>query len=177
MTGAELKTRREAMGLTVQWLAADRGVEERTLRYWESDKEGKGRVPADVYARIVQLETLQARLVDQALAVILPAIEQAGQIPEEPVVLTRYRTEDDLWRYRPDMKGLPATFHAAALNLIRRALAGLTIPCALRYFDVDAYEIWRAEHRLPDSDRVRGAFSAGAERLPDGALDRLRRST
>ena len=45
MTPAELKTIREACGLSQAWLAQRAQVNERTVRYWES---GKSTVPDDV---------------------------------------------------------------------------------------------------------------------------------
>ena len=38
MTSAELKTTRESLGLTADWLAKKAGVQLRTVRYWESGR-------------------------------------------------------------------------------------------------------------------------------------------
>jgi DNA-binding XRE family transcriptional regulator len=53
MTSAELKTLRESLGLSVSWLAAQVGVNERTVNYWES---GKTSVPAKVAGLVLGLE-------------------------------------------------------------------------------------------------------------------------
>ncbi len=59
MIGATLKTLREALCLPVSWLAAVCGVQERTVRSWES---GTAPVPQDVSGKVEQLETLAGPL-------------------------------------------------------------------------------------------------------------------
>ena len=53
MTPAELKTIRESLGLTVQWLADRAGVKLRTVQYWESGRSG---VPADVSELLLRID-------------------------------------------------------------------------------------------------------------------------
>ena len=117
MTPAELKTIREACGLPQSWLAARAGVNERTVRYWES---GKSSVPDDVAALIsridAQLDTAARGALDQA-----QALATAHGAPQE-VTLYRYDTDAELWERRPDMAGLPVTCHAALLARARRML-------------------------------------------------------
>lgn len=117
MTSAELKTLREACGLSQGWLASRAGVNERTVRYWES---GKSTVPDDVAALIAEIdETL-----DHAA---MEAAEQARDLVAahgKPIAVTlfRYASDAELWEARKDMSGLPATCHAALLARARRRL-------------------------------------------------------
>ena len=117
MTSAELKTLREACGLSQRHLSDMAAVNERTVRYWES---GKSTVPEDVEALVAQLdETLETA----ALAALTQA-RTLAQTHGAPEVITLFRYADDaaLWAQRPDMKGLPATCHAALLARARRLM-------------------------------------------------------
>ena len=119
MTTSELKTIREAIGLTVPDLAALAGVQERTVRYWES---GRSAVPADVQDQVLKIDawlTAQAR---EALATVRALAAEVGALPES-IHLLRYRENADLWRFQPAYRPLPVTVHAAALARTRTALA------------------------------------------------------
>lgn len=117
MTPAELKTIREACGLPQSWLAQRAGVNERTVRYWES---GKSTVPDDVGALVAGIDATLDRAAAQALeqARTLATVHGAPAA----VDLYRYGTDEELWAARPDMRGLPVTCHAALLARARRLL-------------------------------------------------------
>lgn len=129
MTPAELKTRREALGLTVGWLAEQAGVGERTVRYWES---GRNQVPDDVAGLILRIDAQAEKMVAEALAVVDETTRVHGG-PPECVDLRRYATDAELWRKHPGLRPLPATFHASVLDRTRRALAGRGIESVIEY--------------------------------------------
>jgi transcriptional regulator with XRE-family HTH domain len=82
MTSEELKTLREACGLSQRHLSDMAAVNERTVRYWES---GKSTVPEDVEALVAQLdETLETA----ALAALTQA-RTLAQTHGAPEVITR----------------------------------------------------------------------------------------
>lgn len=129
MTPAELKTHREALGLTVGWLAAQAGVGERTVRYWES---GRNQVPDDVAWLIQRIEAQTRRMVENALAQVEEVTALKGGEPEV-VDLRRYGTDADLWKSHPGCKPLPATWHASVLARVVRELEARGIPAVIEY--------------------------------------------
>lgn len=153
MTPSELKTIREAIGLTVPDLAALAGVQERTVRYWES---GRSAVPADVQDQVLKIDawlTAQAR---EALATVRALAAEVGALPES-IHLLRYRASADLWRFQPAYKPLPVTVHAAALARTRTALADLHVRSVIVYMEPAEYSRW-LEGR-PDSAELRAAWA------------------
>ena len=118
MSPAELKTIRESLGLTAQWLADRSGVKLRTVQYWEA---GRSRVPEDVAELILRIDAQFTESTRQALAVVDEQTAKQGH-PPETVRLYRYRDDAALWAARPDMHGLPVTAHAALLARVRLAL-------------------------------------------------------
>lgn len=159
MTPAELKTIREAIGLTVPDLAAIAGVQERTVRYWES---GRSAVPDDVAA---QVEAIDHRLTDMAAAAlrqVREATAEHGAAPQS-IVLVRYRENADLWHYHPGFRPLPVTTHAALLARTRAALADLHVRMVIQYLNPAEYSQWLAGR--PDSEAMRSAWAA--EQIPD----------
>ena len=129
VTSAELKTYREALGLTVGWLAAEARVGERTVRYWES---ARNQVPEDVAALILRVEAQTRQLVENALVTVGEVAQQEGSEPEA-VDLRRYAADEEFWRAHPAFKPLPATWHGAALARIARALEARGIPAVIEY--------------------------------------------
>lgn len=129
MTPAELKTHREALGLTVAWLATQANVGERTVRYWES---GRNQVPEDVAALILRIEAQSRMIVENALAQV-EAVTMMQDGAPEAVDLRRYATDSELWRNHPGLKPLPSTWHASVLLRIARLLEGRGIPAVIEY--------------------------------------------
>jgi transcriptional regulator with XRE-family HTH domain len=153
MTAAELKTYREALGLSAQWLANKVGVSHRSVCYWES---GKARVPNDVAELIMALTNNIHRYADEAIKQV-NAIALAAGIPEQ-INLLRYKTDEDLHHYRPDFKGLPVATHAAMLAIIARELGLMGIIVVIVYFDAAAYLAWLGN--LEDSEQARATWAA-----------------
>lgn len=119
MTPAELKTIRESLGLSAQWLAGRAGVrQQRSVQYWEA---GRSRVPEDVADLILRIDAQFTEATRQALAVVDEQTAKQGH-PPETVRLYRYRDDAALHVARPDMAGLPVTAHAALLARVRLAL-------------------------------------------------------
>lgn len=161
MNGAEFKTLREACGLTVPDMAklaisprTGEPVGERTVRYWES---GSVPVPDDVADMLIKLDAMLSHAADQALETWRAAVKKHGQGPDM-VYLVRYRENEDLWRYRTDMKGLPATCHAALINRARLALASVACHTKIVWMEPGKYSKWLAGRK--DNEALRAAWAA-----------------
>lgn len=131
MTSAELKTTRESLGLTADWLAKKAGVQLRTVRYWES---GRNAVPEDVAKIMTDLQTWR----DSAVAAMVQSYEGATPKPDE-IVLLRYRDDAQLWTHHPGFEGLPVTFHASALLAAQKALQAIGCRVKIVYMNSEAY--------------------------------------
>lgn len=153
MTPAELKTIRENLGLTVQWLAENAKVSHRSATYWEA---GKGKVPDDVAALLESVAAKIQTAADEAIKQV-NNIAIAQGLPDE-IVLLRYKTDADLHKYRPDFIGLPVTCHAALLGIISRELRLMGIKASIAYFDEAAYLAWLSGRA--DNEGERAAWGA-----------------
>lgn len=129
MTSAELKTMREALGLTVGWLAEQAGVGERTVRYWES---GRNQVPDDVAELIGRIEARSRELVRRAVTTVSEVSARSGGTPEA-VDLRRYGSDAELWKAHREFRPLPVTWHASVLARIARELEAQGIPSTIEY--------------------------------------------
>ena len=156
MNGATLKTLREALCLPVSWLAAVCGVQERTVRYWES---GTVPVPQDVSDQIEQLEMLAVVLTDQVVSSIRQQVAQHGD-PGEPIRLVRYAEAEDMARFQPELATLPPTFHAAILARIRWALEPDGLVVEAHNLNVPAYMAWLKATNQEESPTMRAQFIA-----------------
>lgn len=154
MNPAELKTMREAVGLSVPDLAALTNVQERTVRYWEA---GRNHVPPDVKALVLGIDQQLDYLVDQVRAVVRGQIAGHGGSPAD-IVLLRYRENADLWHFLPDFKPLPTTTHGALLARCRAALADLHVKTRIVYMEPQAYAQWMDGRK--DSEALRSEWAA-----------------
>jgi DNA-binding transcriptional regulator YiaG len=64
MTPAELKTMRESLGLSINWLAERAGVSPRSAQYWES---GERSVPSDVEELLIDIDLMMEKIVGETL--------------------------------------------------------------------------------------------------------------
>lgn len=96
MTGGELQTVREYLGLTGDRLAAILHVQPRTLRAWES---GKDPIPYRIREEVEAVEATTADAVGQVVAALHDARDPA---------LVVYRADEDLTAARPDLAHLGA---------------------------------------------------------------------
>ena len=107
MTGGELQTIREYLGLTGEDLARLVEVAPRTVRAWEAGTvpiptaRREGRVP--VREAVERLEAFTAAAVDD----VVTAARAAHAAGTQPAVVV-YRTDDELHAARPDTEHLPA---------------------------------------------------------------------
>ena len=153
MTSAELKTIRESLGLPVSWLAERANVAERTVRFWES---GRNQVPDDVAVLIANLDARVNLAVAESLSVVDKVARKNGK--PEKVVLLRYHTDADLHHHRPDLAGMPTTFHACIVARLRGQLMARGIETKIVYMDLSEYMAWL--DGKPDTESARTEWAA-----------------
>ncbi|TAL87484.1 MAG: DUF1870 family protein [Candidimonas sp.] len=154
MTSAELKTIRESLGLSLQWVADQAHVQLRTAQYWES---GRNQVPADVAQMLTALDEQLWGVVAETLKQVQTLAEQSGALPEQ-IALIRYRNDADLWAFRPDFKPMPVGTHAALLSRVRRKLWEIGVPSVIEYMEPEIYKKWLAERQDNESLRAQWAL-------------------
>lgn len=130
MTGAELKTIRESLGLTARWCAENVGglAHIRSWQRWESDVVP---VPTDVADEISAMDSAMTTQAGNACRVALERADKHG--PTDVVDLIRYASDAELWAAQPEMNGLPATFHAAMLARTRANLIEAGFKVSIEY--------------------------------------------
>lgn len=148
MTPAESKTIRESWGLSVQGLAEIMDVDPRSVTAWEA-----GRIEVDS-----QLSCLE----DMAKRAVAVYAEQAAE--DGTVTLVRYRTDEDLWRFHPELGSTPAIMHAALMERVYRTLITRDIPVIIQFMDPAAYLAWLGGR--PDTEEEREAWAATLPRQP-----------
>ena len=153
MNSAEFKTIRESLGLTPQWVAHETAVKLITVQHWETGRE---RVPNEVAELLESIDKNFDFVVSQAIAKIDELINQ-GSVPE--IALIRYRSDDDLWRFQPDMKPLPASSHAAMLARLRRLLWIRGVPSIIEYMYPEEYFAWLSGREDSEAERCAWALS------------------
>lgn len=134
VTPAELKTTREALGISSEWVAQVGGVAVRTVRHWEG---GAARVPEDVAAVLEQLAQQVRSYVERVMS----------SRPQEPVTLLRFRDPEVLRRNT----GLtwPTSTHAIAQLRCVEQLRDAGVPARLIWFDPAEYASWAAGQHEP----------------------------
>lgn len=155
ITAAELKTLRESLGLTSQWIADIASVRLRTAQYWES---GRMAVPLDVSNKLKEIDLLLNLKVNEAINGYVNAlINQYGRSIEIPLV--RYRTELELWKYVPIMQGLPLTTYAVYLARLQNDLRlNHSINSFFGYIDIAEYKESIKKVGLDDSEYERALW-------------------
>lgn len=149
MTGAELRTIRDSLGLSAEQVAGMAGVRNRTVYRWEV---GDWPVPDDVATALRDLDAQIERAAQDAIG------RATGRA--DGVVLVRYRDADDLARYRPDMAHLPPCVHGALIDRVRRELENQGVPVRIVWLDPAAYQAWLG--RRADSETWRAQWAATA---------------
>lgn len=114
MTGVELKTVREWLGLPGDWLARHLDVTPRSVRHWEA---GRSAIPDGIRLEVEHLEALTA----QAVTVGVEALMDA----REPVVMTYY--SDEQYREREPGTTWPAAWHRRVVARIAQEVPALVI--------------------------------------------------
>lgn len=116
MTGAELRTAREQLGVTGDWLAEYMGEKPRTLRRWE---QGLHRVPDKVRSYIEHLERRTADVVAQMA-------DTLNRDREQPVtVVAVYRTNAQFHAAHPDLSLFCASWHRVVVARVAQQVPGL----------------------------------------------------
>lgn len=154
MTGAELRTIRDSLGLSADQFAQMVGVRDRTVRRWEV---GDWPVPDEVAKVLSSLDAQIEHSVIQAVDTLKSAQDAVNGEPDD-VVLIRYRTDADLARYRPDMATLPGCVHGALIDRVRLAFGRIGVKTRLVWMDSDSYQKWLGKRK--DSDSFRAAWAA-----------------
>lgn len=114
MTGVELKTIREWLGLSGDWLAHHLEVTPRSVRHWEA---GRSPIPDGVRLEVEHLEALTGRAVTAGVQALMDA--------PEPAVMTYY--SDEQYRQREPDAAWPATWHRRVVARIAQEVPGLVI--------------------------------------------------
>lgn len=161
MTGAELRTLRDSLGLSAEQVAVMAGVRGRTVQRWEVDDWP---VPSDVAEQLHQIDGLLEKAVRGAEDALLDAQKRAQGAPAD-VVLVRYRTDADLARYRPDMAAWPTSVHGALIDRVRVAFMRAATPTRIVWMNAEAYEAWRGQRK--DTEPLRAQWAAEQLRPPE----------
>ena len=115
MTPAELKVRRERLGIEQDALARMAGVSLRQAQRWEETQN-----PPDYVAALIEtLEDNALDFVDAHLAASLPFIQQEkahGGAQPEVIELMAYPSNETLWAANPDIAPLSARWHRARVG-------------------------------------------------------------
>lgn len=114
MTGVELKTIREWLGLSGDWLAEHLDISSRTVRHWEA---GRNTIPDGVRLEVERLEAVTAQYVTAGVEALMDA--------PEPVVVTYY--SDEQYRKAHPEETWPATWHRRVVARIAQEVPGLVI--------------------------------------------------
>lgn len=153
MSSAEMKTLRESLGLSQEWLAKHFDVQTRTIHYWESSAL-RGPIPFDVANALTRLDAKIAALT--AMVINRLGKEMADRGNPGTITLLRYHSEEELWRFRPDLKPWPATCHASMLNRIRIAAMALGYEVRIVYMvHTQEYCDWLLAQGREDSEENR----------------------
>lgn len=105
--GIEIRSRREALGMSQDELATHLGITQGTLSRWETGT----RTPRDPTGIIAQLNALQDAHHD-----LTHTLTHAADGQDDPVLLTTHPTTESLWQADPTARAqrLPASLHRAA---------------------------------------------------------------
>ncbi|AUH70561.1 MULTISPECIES: helix-turn-helix domain-containing protein [Gordonia] len=114
MTGAEFRVARERLGVTGAWIAAQLGVQDRTVRRWDA---GTSVIPPRVAAQVRSMLAATDDFIDQVTA----AIREDGD-----TVVPIYIDDEQLWEHWPDVT-YPASWHRAALGRVAERIPGLRL--------------------------------------------------
>lgn len=120
MTGAELRTVREFLGLSTNWLAQYLEVGERKIMRWEAAEVP---IPDGVAAQVDDLyeeaATIVSRLVGKYRALV------KANDGNDVEILT-YRTDEDYWAVIGDAK-FPARWHRMLCARVAEQVPGLVV--------------------------------------------------
>lgn len=120
MTGAEMKTIREFLGLPREWLSEDMQIGVRRLMRMEAETE---RIPDAVVARLDEISAASKETVSSLIAMYRRQIKRE---PDTDVLLYTYKQDED-YAQSPDYTGYPAKWHRMCCARVCEAVPGLVI--------------------------------------------------
>ena len=120
MTGAEMQTAREFLGLTRGWIADDLQINERRMMRMEADKE---RIPDAVVARLDEIAAQTKEYVTDLVAKYRRLLKKR---PEDDVFIHSYRTDED-YEASSEYRGFPAKWHRMVCARVCEAVQGLGV--------------------------------------------------
>lgn len=126
MSPIELKSRREALGLTQAGLSQALHVKQGTINGWET---GSRPIPPGVNGNLDSLEERLERFVDLAVQGIEAAARQ-----DSSACLYVWPDDNSFWKAHPDADGTPATLHRVAMARAKTLTADI-IPVELLIFE------------------------------------------
>jgi transcriptional regulator with XRE-family HTH domain len=136
MNNAELKTLRESLGFSQQFIGNYAGVARRTVQYWEnSDNE----VKPDVKAFLIEIHALYKKIIDNAIKSCVAKKQLDGNYS---VTLIRYKNDEDLHFFVKEFECITAQSHATLLQRLKDALEDLNIDCRIVYMHKSKYFFW-----------------------------------
>lgn len=154
MTAAEFRTLRDALGLSVDVCCRLFGVADRTIRRWDS---GRLPVPDPVAHQLLEVDADFDSAAAGAVRKALDEVARRGEAPAD-ITIVRYRSDEDLARYRPDMRQLGTQAHGALVDRLVRALRAADLPQPrLVWMDPASYEAWRGTR--PDHENLRAKWA------------------
>ena len=104
MTPADLKIRREALGLSGEQLAARCGIQSRSVRRWEAGFTPVSDFVEDV---LLEIEVFTDRLVAVSVAEAAAQFEASA---DDVIEIQAYATDEDMWAAHPDWEPMPASW-------------------------------------------------------------------
>lgn len=155
MNATELKTFRQSLWLSREAAARMLNVQDRVYRYWES---GDWQIPSDVEAKLRGIDAALNEIADHAWDVYTDIEFRHGK--PDHVVLIRYDSDEDLWRYQPQVTHLTHLLHAVGVDRFRQMLDSQAATVRIVTMDRQAYEDWRAAQNLQDGEATRAAWAA-----------------
>lgn len=137
---AEFNTLRQWLGIPDQWLAERAGVEPQVLQDWEN---GESPIPDEVMGIIKAVDDVRRTVVN---GIVENIGAQLRALESEPgaIAMLRYKAQEDLEEYWPEMVGMPLEAHVMALGEIKSRLEAEVPEIAvwIVYFDKTDYMDW-----------------------------------
>lgn len=120
MTGAEMQTTREFLGLTRGWLADDLQMGERRMMRMEAGQES---IPDALVARLDEVAAHTKDVVSDMIATYRRAVKRN---PGEDVFIQTYKS-DEAFAVSPDYPGYPAKWHRMCCARVMEAVPGVIL--------------------------------------------------
>lgn len=120
MTGAEMQTAREFLGLTRGWLANDLQMGERRMMRMEAGQE---RIPDALVSKLDDVNAHTKDVVSDLIAKYRRAVKRS---PGEDVFIQTYKS-DEAFAVSPDWPGYPAKWHRMCCARVMDAVPGVIL--------------------------------------------------